>query len=145
MRLRRAVESRSKVVQSVQAAHRHPHRRRHHLDQHLRRHLKLGARYYNPTTARFTQPDPIAVYGDYAYAGDNPANYTDPTGLYNIKDWMGTVGTFAGGGAAIGSVVGCVTTFVAGCAPGAGVGAAYGGVAGATFGMGYGITEWIRS
>jgi hypothetical protein len=23
-------------------------------------HLKLGARYYNPTTGRFTQPDPAA-------------------------------------------------------------------------------------
>ena len=42
--------------------------------------LKLGARYYNPTTGRFTQPDPVALYGGYVYAGDNPTNFTDPTG-----------------------------------------------------------------
>ena len=42
--------------------------------------LKLGARYYNPTTARFTQPDPAHTCGGYGYAGDNPANATDPTG-----------------------------------------------------------------
>jgi RHS repeat-associated protein len=42
--------------------------------------LKLGARYYNPTTGRFTQPDPDALYGGYVYASDNPTNFTDPTG-----------------------------------------------------------------
>ena len=43
--------------------------------------LKLGARYYNPTTARFTQPDPAGQgTNPYTYAGDNPTNNTDPSG-----------------------------------------------------------------
>jgi RHS repeat-associated protein len=44
--------------------------------------LKLGARYYNPTTARFTQPDPSGQEPNtYNYASCNPTNNTDPTGL----------------------------------------------------------------
>jgi RHS repeat-associated protein len=53
--------------------------------------LKLGARYYNPTTGRFTQPDPAALYGGYAYAGDNPTNFTDPTGLDFWNDIAGGI------------------------------------------------------
>jgi RHS repeat-associated protein len=48
--------------------------------------LKLGARYYNPTTGRFTQPDPPHTCGGYTYAGEYPANNTDPTG----RDFWGT-------------------------------------------------------
>jgi len=54
--------------------------------------LKLGARYYNPTTGRFTQPDPAALIGGYAYAGDNPANATDPTGLNFDACWGEGIG-----------------------------------------------------
>jgi RHS repeat-associated protein len=63
--------------------------------------LKLGARYYNPTTGRFNQPDPAALYGGYAYAGDNPTNYTDPTGRDFITNIIGI---------AVGAVItlGCV-------------------------------------
>jgi RHS repeat-associated protein len=45
---------------------------------------KMGARYYQPELGRWTQPD--SVFGElpYAYAGDNPVNFTDPTGLYCI-------------------------------------------------------------
>jgi len=47
-----------------------------------RPHLKLGARYYNPTTGRFTQPDPSGQEANtYNYASCNPANRIDPTGL----------------------------------------------------------------
>jgi RHS repeat-associated protein len=73
--------------------------------------LKLGARYYNPTTARFTQPDPAHTCGGYGYASDNPANATDPTGrneLWNII--VGTAVDTIGcqGGAIAGAAVGGV-------------------------------------
>ncbi|MBT8161711.1 sugar-binding protein [Arthrobacter sp. GN70] len=43
---------------------------------------KFGARYYDPTTGRFTQPDPSGQEANrYAYVGCNPINATDPTGL----------------------------------------------------------------
>jgi RHS repeat-associated protein len=44
----------------------------------------LRARHYDPATGRFTQPDPIGFAGGgnlYAYAGNNPATLTDPSGL----------------------------------------------------------------
>lgn len=45
---------------------------------------KFGARYYNPSTGRFTQPDPSGQEQNrYLYAGANPCNNTDPSGL----DW----------------------------------------------------------
>ena len=41
-----------------------------------------GARYYNPTDGRFTQQDPSGQEANlYAYAGDDPLDYADPTGL----------------------------------------------------------------
>jgi RHS repeat-associated protein len=45
-------------------------------------HLKLGARYYNPTTGRFSQPDPSGREANiYNYTACNPVNSSDPTGL----------------------------------------------------------------
>lgn len=42
---------------------------------------KLGARYYDATTGRFTQSDPAGQEANpYAYAGCNPVNTSDPTG-----------------------------------------------------------------
>ena len=41
------------------------------------------ARYYDPATARFLSEDPLNIEGGanlYAYAGDNPVNWRDPTG-----------------------------------------------------------------
>ncbi len=37
------------------------------------------ARFYDPTTGRFLSPDPLG--GGYAYAGDNPTSYKDPSGM----------------------------------------------------------------
>jgi len=50
----------------------------------------FGARYYNPTTGRWTQQDSLntplnPTNGNrYAYTGDNPINATDPTGQFNL-------------------------------------------------------------
>jgi RHS repeat-associated protein len=41
----------------------------------------LRARYYDPAVGRFLSSDPLGG-GGYPYAGNNPANATDPTGLY---------------------------------------------------------------
>lgn len=42
---------------------------------------KLGARYYDPNIGRFTQPDPSGKEDNqYAYASNNTANNTDPSG-----------------------------------------------------------------
>ena len=43
------------------------------------------ARYYNPTTGRFLSEDPMGFAGSgtnlYAYAGDDPIDFSDPFGL----------------------------------------------------------------
>ncbi|MGH2411937.1 MAG: RHS repeat-associated core domain-containing protein, partial [Chloroflexota bacterium] len=45
---------------------------------------KMGERYYDPVAGRFTQEDPLG--GGYGYAGDNPANFTDPSGLFSDEN-----------------------------------------------------------
>ena len=48
---------------------------------------KMGARYYDPTLGRFTQQDPIfdpldpKSWNRYTYAGNDPINFNDLTGL----------------------------------------------------------------
>jgi len=46
----------------------------------------LSVRYYDPEIERFLQPDPSEIDGvrTYAYAGDDPIDATDPTGLCQI-------------------------------------------------------------
>ena len=43
----------------------------------------LSSRPYDPTLKRFTQPDPSMQEGvrSYVYAGDDPVDWTDPSGL----------------------------------------------------------------
>ncbi|WP_434995864.1 DUF6531 domain-containing protein [Arthrobacter sp. Ld5] len=98
----------------------------------------LGARAYDPGTRGFLSTDPLApVLGagwdgnPYAYAGNNPLNTTDPTGLRPLTDdelkaydgsaggamaaagdWLGDNWEYVVGGAAI--VGGAVLMFVPG-------------------------------
>jgi len=54
---------------------------------------KLGARYYDSALGRFTQQDPAGQRPNlYIYAGGNPVNNTDPTGLFSLGE------IFAGAG-----------------------------------------------
>lgn len=46
----------------------------------------LRARSYDPSLGRFLQRDPLPLANRYAYAGNNPATWTDPTGLCS-KNW----------------------------------------------------------
>jgi RHS repeat-associated protein len=46
------------------------------------------ARYYHPTLSRFVSEDPIGLPGGpnlYAYAGNNPIRFRDPSGLCRIE------------------------------------------------------------
>jgi RHS repeat-associated protein len=90
--------------------------------------LKLGARYYNPTTARFTQPDPAKTCGGYAYAGDDPVNNVDPTG----RDYCSVL---KGAGISLGvfsAATGIAGLFAAGTIFGLPAGAVLGAASGAT-------------
>jgi RHS repeat-associated protein len=40
----------------------------------------FGERYYEPTTGRWTQPDPAGGLTEFAFAGDDPMNDFDPSG-----------------------------------------------------------------
>ncbi|MEU9983785.1 RHS repeat-associated core domain-containing protein [Streptomyces sp. NPDC050856] len=77
---------------------------------------KMGARYYDPNTSRFTQPDPSGQEDNpYLYASGDPVNNIDPTGLLDWKSVAVAVGTAAGVAAAAG-VVGAACGATAGAA-----------------------------
>ena len=108
---------------------------------------KMGHRYYDPTLGRFTQPDPSGQEKNaYLYAGGDPVNNSDPSGL-GFVDALGTVGDAVSGVAHLaqgdtralwGDVAGVVVGGLAGAACGAAVAASapatLGGSLGATAG-----------
>jgi RHS repeat-associated protein len=66
-------------------------------------------RHYDPTTGRYTQPDPLGFVDGpsiYAYAGSSPFMVTDPSGLYVPRvpnpngggGWGGGSGSAGAGG-----------------------------------------------
>jgi RHS repeat-associated protein len=49
--------------------------------------LHIGERYYDPSSGRFLQRDPIGILGGrnvYAYVGNSPTDSIDPEGLWTI-------------------------------------------------------------
>jgi len=56
------------------------------------------ARHYSTEMGRFLSHDPIGIWGDggnfgngYAYAGNNPLTYTDPSGEWGLASLVGAV------------------------------------------------------
>lgn len=108
----------------------------------------LRARYYDPSVGRFTARDDLVQGGPgtqgfdrYTYAGNNPVNWTDPSGHLSLND-IGdaaedvgdaaadvgrkalksrTVRMVAAGAAATGAAAACPATAGAGCAVAAGI------------------------
>ncbi|WP_405987929.1 RHS repeat-associated core domain-containing protein [Streptomyces sp. NBC_00986] len=94
---------------------------------------KMGARSYDRTTNRFTQPDPSGrETNPYLYTAGDPINRIDPTGLFSFPDVSGALdwasltekimsGDSAGAFAAeVGILVGIGTETVCGAAAAAG-------------------------
>jgi len=55
-------------------------------------------RWYDPHQGRFTQPDPLGLAGGtnlYAYVGNNPMTWTDPTGLIKVNPFEDRIVTRA--------------------------------------------------
>jgi RHS repeat-associated protein len=82
----------------------------------------LGARYYDPALGRFTQLDPSGQNAHYTYAGNNPVNASDPSGLAFQWDTYGSgsgyganIGVYTGGSAAKGSGGVMLASRSAGC------------------------------
>src|SRR5262249_41617547 len=79
----------------------------------------LRARYYDPATGQFLSRDPLVslTQAPYGYAGENPVNLTDPSGLFfgleNLGSWFNQ---HASGISTVASVVSDVSSLIAtGC------------------------------
>ncbi|MEV4999382.1 RHS repeat-associated core domain-containing protein [Streptomyces niveus] len=108
---------------------------------------KMGARYYDRNLGRFTQPDPSGQDTNaYLYAGGDPVNNTDPSGLAFL-DALGPVGDVVTGiqnlaegdtqalwGDVAGVVVGGLAAAACGAAVAASAPVTLGGSLGATAG-----------
>lgn len=88
----------------------------------------MGARYYQTTSGRFTQLDPLPskllTVDRYAYVGCNPANATYPTGLDHIDAWQiagGYIEAAVVSGIAVGVATWAVLTLFPAVAVAAGV------------------------
>ncbi len=117
----------------------------------------FGARYYEPTSGRWTQQDSVVSLGNpadgnrYAYVGDDPVNYLDLLGSKkSTTDYINACGAGAAGGLAVGLVGGEDFTGV-GAIVAAGEGCAYGlygtkltDVFGEAFGKAYDYSSRIK-
>jgi RHS repeat-associated protein len=66
------------------------------FDELTNQHYNLN-RYYNPQIGRYMEADPIGLEGGlnpYAYAGSNPVNNVDPTGLEVAGTFSGSIAAF---------------------------------------------------
>jgi len=55
--------------------------------------LHVGHRYYDPSSGRFVQRDPIGIRGGlntYLYVINNPLGRVDPSGLWSLRRWLFT-------------------------------------------------------
>ncbi|MGA1813690.1 RHS repeat-associated core domain-containing protein [Frondihabitans sp. 4ASC-45] len=122
--------------------------------------VKFGIRWYNPITGTWTQQDTLDAPLDpknanrYQFAGDDPINGSDPSGLCSVLDTLGYIGGFSllGGigfglaGGLFGLAAGAATagptaglSIPAGIAGGYAIGTAFGQVAGAGVGYAYSL------
>ncbi len=94
--------------------------------------VHFGARDYDPETGRWISRDPILFAGGetslYGYAGNDPINFIDPSGLYCLSNRA----ILAISGAIGGALAGAAATSETG--PGAIPGALVGGIGGAIAG-----------
>ncbi|MEU1407035.1 RHS repeat-associated core domain-containing protein [Streptomyces sp. NPDC005728] len=111
----------------------------------------LGARAYDPHLGRFLSPDPLSTPYDpqnlsaYSYSGNDPINYSDPTGLitYDKVAYPETSGQCTGGwNACNGSNPGRTKTGGTVAGSGGGSGSGSSGSSGSSGGSG-GLGGWL--
>jgi RHS repeat-associated protein len=105
--------------------------------------LYLNARYYDPEIGRFLSPDTetpgdiLVALNRYAYANNDPLNFTDPSGHWSLGKIIGTVAKIAAVTvAAVAATAACGGMIVCGMAAGFAVGMAFDGLEAAATGEG---------